>query len=121
VVAVRKALDRAWESWGIPQAWQEEASAYCRDIRIVVSGGFTPEKITRFELLDTPVDIYGVGSSLMANDTSTNTDFTADVTAVYVGGEWVPMAKAGRQSCDNPDLELIPSNYVARQEAHSRT
>ncbi|MBN1310174.1 MAG: nicotinate phosphoribosyltransferase [Anaerolineae bacterium] len=118
VVAVRKELDRAWESWDVPTSWQEETRTYCRGVRIVVSGGFTPEKITRFESLGTPVDIYGVGSSLMANDASTNTDFTADVTAVCVGDDWVPMAKVGRQSCDNPDLETIPADYVAREEAN---
>lgn len=116
VAAVRQALDRAWEAWDVPPEWQEEAKAYCRGVRIVVSGGFSPEKINRFELLDTPVDIYGVGSSLMANDESTNTDFTADVTAVRIDGQWVPMAKVGRQSCENPDLERIPVGYAAGED-----
>lgn len=119
VVAVRKALDRAWESWDIPSTWQEEARSYCRNVRIVVSGGFIPEKIARFESLGTPVDIYGVGSSLMANDSSTNTDFTADVTAICVGDEWIPMAKSGRQSCDNPDLAPIAIDYVVHEEARN--
>lgn len=120
VAAVRQALDRAWETWNVSQEWQEEAKAYCHSVRIVVSGGFSPEKIDRFELLDTPVDIYGIGSSLMANDVSTNTDFTADVTAVSIDGKWVPMAKVGRQSCDNPDLERIPADYAEREEDDSR-
>ena len=35
------------------------------DVRIVVSGGFTVEKIARFEERGVPVDAYGVGSSLL--------------------------------------------------------
>jgi len=120
VAAVRNALDRAWESWNVPEPWEEEAQDYCRSVRIVVSGGFGPEKINRFESLDPTVDIYGVGSSLMANDASTNTDFTADVTAVHIDGHWVPMAKVGRQSCDNPDLERIAVDYAAREESTNR-
>ena len=34
------------------------------DVRIVVSGGFDPDKIRRFEAEHVPVDSYGVGSSL---------------------------------------------------------
>ena len=104
VVAVRKALDRAWESWGVSDGKQKEAEAFCQDVKIVVSGGFTVEKINRFERLGTPVDIYGVGSSLVRNDKETNTDFTADVVRLKVGGEWVTMAKTGRAPGDNSDL-----------------
>jgi nicotinate phosphoribosyltransferase len=115
VVAVRKALNRAWESWDIPEAWRPEAEAYCKAIKIVVSGSFNPDKITRFEQLGVPVDIYAVGSNLMVNDATTNTDFTADVVRVKVNGEWIDMAKVGRRACDNPDLERVPVDYVQRQ------
>lgn len=111
VMAVRRALDSAWESWGVDPVWQAEARAYCRSIRIVVSGGFGPEKIRRFEQLGVPVDIYGVGSSLMLNDSRSNTDFTADVVRVKIDGQWVDMAKVGRQACDNKDLIRIPLDY----------
>ena len=75
----------------------------------MVSGGFNPEKIKWFEELDVPVDIYGVGSSLMSNDEAlgTNTDFTADVVRVKINGRWVDMAKVGRAAGDNPDLEPV--------------
>ncbi len=112
VTAVRHQLDRAWESWDLSSKWRVEAEAFCKGVRIVVSGGFTPGKIRRFERLGVPVDIYGVGSSLMANDETTNTDFTADVVAVQIKDEWVPMAKTGRHAGDNPDLERIPHDYV---------
>ena len=44
-------------------------------VRIVVSGGFTVEKIRAFEEREVPVDAYGVGSSLIRGAN----DFTADV------------------------------------------
>ena len=58
-------------------------------MKIVVSGGFNPDKIRWFEELDVPVDIYGVGSSLMSNDDAlgTNTDFTADVVRIKINGK----------------------------------
>lgn len=107
VVAVRRALDQAWQGWNISGEWLEEAQAYCQGVRIVVSGGFDVDKIHRFESLGVPADIYGVGSSLMRNDKDTNTDFTADVVRVRLGGEWVDMAKVGRTSGHNPDLEPV--------------
>jgi nicotinate phosphoribosyltransferase len=68
-------------------------------VKIVVSGGFTAEKIERFERLDVPVDSYGVGSSLIRGDN----DFTADV--VLTDGR--PSAKAGRRYRPNLRLELV--------------
>lgn len=105
VVTVRMALNRAWESWDISDRWRGEAQAFCQGVKIVVSGGFDMEKISRFERLSVPADIYGVGSSLMRNDRHTNIDFTTDVVRVKLGGEWVEMAKVGRVPGDNPDLE----------------
>ena len=109
VFIVREALDRAWESWELPLEWEERAKEYCRNVNIVVSGGFNPERIRRFERLGVPAASYGVGSSLMSNDTvmGTNTDFTADVVRVQVRGQWVDMAKVGRAPCDNPELERV--------------
>jgi nicotinate phosphoribosyltransferase len=105
----RQALDSAWESWDLTPAWQARAAEYCREVKIVVSGGFEPKKIKWFEELDVPVDIYGVGSSLMSNEDAlgTNTDFTADVVRVKINGNWVDMAKVGRIATDNPDLEPV--------------
>ena len=106
---VRQALDSAWESWDLPSGWQEQAKKYCHEVKIVVSGGFSPKKIKRFEELNVPVDIYGVGSSLVSNDDvlGTNTDFTADVVRVRINGDWTTMAKIGRAPADNPDLEPV--------------
>jgi nicotinate phosphoribosyltransferase len=67
------------------------------DVKIVVSGGFTADKIKLFESEQVPVDMYGVGSSLLQG----NIDFTADI--VKVGDRKV--AKMGRTFKENPKLE----------------
>jgi nicotinate phosphoribosyltransferase len=68
-------------------------------VRIVVSGGFTVEKIRAFEEAGVPVDAYGVGSSLIRGAN----DFTADV--VMTGGR--PSGKFGRRLRENARLELV--------------
>ena len=80
---VREALDRAGHE----------------RVKIVVSGGFTPERIREFERTGVPVDAYGVGSSLLRGDN----DFTADI--VMVDGR--PCAKTGRSYRPNPRLERV--------------
>jgi nicotinate phosphoribosyltransferase len=107
VFNVRQAMDSAWESWNLPEAWKESAREYCRNVKIVASGGFNPEKIRRFERLGVPVDVYGVGSWLFNNNGGTVTDFTGDVVRVKVHGEWIDMAKIGRTPLDNPNLEKV--------------
>lgn len=106
---VRQAIDSAWESWDLTPEWHGRAAEYCRNVQIVVSGGFNPQKITWFEELGVPVDIYGIGSSLMSNDEAlgTNTDFTADVVRVKINEKWLDLAKAGRFATDNPELEPV--------------
>lgn len=107
VFNVRNALDTGWKEWNLSPAECEIAREYCQSVKIVVSGGFNPEKIQRFEKLNVPVDIYAVGSALFDYHGATITDFTADVVRVKVHDEWVDMAKVGRQPCDNPDLERV--------------
>ncbi|HEX9394247.1 MAG TPA: nicotinate phosphoribosyltransferase [Gemmatimonadales bacterium] len=68
-------------------------------VKIVVSGGFTVEKIRQFEEQDVPVDMYGVGSSLFQG----RFDFTADV--VRVDGQ--ARGKVGRSYRPNPRLERV--------------
>lgn len=69
------------------------------NVKIVVSGGFNPKKIEEFEAQNTPVDVYGVGSSLL----KVNVSFTGD--NVLLDGE--PQAKAGRILRPNPRLEVV--------------
>ncbi len=107
VFNVRQGLDSAWERWNLPVEWVERAQEFCHSVKIVVSGGFAPEKIRKFEKLGVPVDIYAVGSYLFNNNGSTVTDFTADVVRVKVHGEWVDLAKVGRKPLDSPNLERV--------------
>jgi nicotinate phosphoribosyltransferase len=107
VFNVRKALDTDWENWPVPASWKDKAREYCRRVKIVVSGGFNPEKIRRFEHLGVPVDVYAVGSWLFNNNGHTVTDYTADVVRIKVHGQWIDMAKVGRRACENPDLQRV--------------
>ncbi|HEY5693448.1 MAG TPA: hypothetical protein VIR14_02985 [Gaiellaceae bacterium] len=68
-------------------------------VRIVVSGGFTVDKIRAFEEREVPVDAYGIGSSLIRGAD----DFTADV--VLTDGR--PSGKFGRRLRENPRLEPV--------------
>jgi nicotinate phosphoribosyltransferase len=104
---VRAALDDAWKNWNLPPEWITEARNYCRNVKIVVSGGFNIAKITRFENQSVPVDIYAVGSAFFDNYEATKMDFTADVVRVKVDGQWLDLAKTGRRACDNPNLLRI--------------
>ncbi len=107
VFNVRHGLDSASDHWDLPPAWKAAAREYCRNVKIVVSGGFNPDKIRKFEKLGVPVDIYAVGSGLFNNNGGTVTDFTGDVVRVKVHGEWIDMAKVGRKPLDNPNLERV--------------
>jgi len=68
-------------------------------IKIVVSGGFTVERIREFERRGVPVDAYGIGSSLIRG----SNDFTGDV--VLTDGR--PSAKVGRRHSPSQRLELV--------------
>jgi nicotinate phosphoribosyltransferase len=79
---------------------REELDAHgFHDVRIVVSGGFTVDRITAFEEAGVPVDAYGVGSSLLRG----SNDFTADV--VMVDGR--PGGKVGRELRPNERLAAV--------------
>lgn len=78
---VRQALDSHGFNW----------------VKIIVSGGFNPDKISRFEKEKTPVDIYAVGSYILSGQV----DFTADV--VRLNGK--KLAKVGRKFSPNPRLK----------------
>ena len=82
--------------WNVRQALDDRGF---ERVRIIVSGGFTVEKIQEFERQRVPVDAYGVGSSLFQG----RFDFTADV--VLRDGK--PSAKVGRGYQPNPRLEKV--------------
>lgn len=83
IFALRKALD-------------EEGFTY---VKIVASGGFTEEKIKSFERNEVPVDMYGVGSSLL----KIKIGFTGD--NVLLNGSH--SAKEGRKFRPNERLEEV--------------
>src|SRR6266496_2712288 len=68
-------------------------------VKIVASGGFTADRIRRFEEAGVPVDAYGVGSSLIRGEN----DFTGDI--VLTDGR--PTAKVGRQFRPSERLALV--------------
>ncbi len=70
-----------------------------RHVRIIVSGGFTAERIAAFEEQEAPVDVYAVGSALLRG----SCDFTADVVAV--DGRLI--AKEGRRFRPNSRLQPV--------------
>ena len=81
VRAVREGMDR-------------EGFSY---VKIIVSGGFNPERIEHFAKEKVPVDAYGVGSALVHGEN----DFTADIVMV----EGKPIAKVGREYRPNNRLK----------------
>ncbi|MCA1319913.1 nicotinate phosphoribosyltransferase [Bacillus tianshenii] len=83
VFALREALDK--EGFG--------------HVKIVVSGGFNQQRIMEFEEQQVPVDIYGIGGSLL----KINIGFTGD--NVMLNGE--PQAKSGRKYRFNERLEKV--------------
>jgi len=109
VFFLRQAIDDAWNDWALPPEWIVCAQEWCHDVKIVVTGGFNPHKIRRFEELGVPADIYGVGSSLFSNsdEEGTNNDFTADIVRVKLAGTWHELVKVGRRACDNADLHRV--------------
>jgi nicotinate phosphoribosyltransferase len=106
-----KLVDRSlWDEMGDfdPRGVNEQLVRKVRDaldrdgfehVKIVVSGGFTAERIRAFEERGVPVDSYGVGSALIRGEN----DFTADI--VMTDGR--PSAKVGRHYRENPRLELV--------------
>lgn len=104
---VRQVLDEAWTAWDVPAEAREAAQAFCRNVKIVATGGFNRARVEQFEREGAPVDIYGVGSTFLQNDSTTNTDYTMDVVRVKLDGQWVDMAKVGRQPNENTDLKPV--------------
>lgn len=68
-------------------------------VKIMVSGGFTAERIKDFEAANVPADIYAVGSSLFEG----SVNFTADI--VMLDGQ--ACAKVGRNYHPNVRLEAV--------------
>jgi nicotinate phosphoribosyltransferase len=106
---LRKGLDEAWREWELPADWQERGRQWCEDVRIMVSGGFTEDKIKLFESERAPVDQYGVGSAIVSSclDHGSTTDFSSALMRIKVGNDWVDIPKAGRRINENARLKSI--------------
>ena len=78
-----------------------DQAAY-QHVKIVVSGGLTPERIVYFKAAAAPVDSYAVGSYISG---ATPIDFTGDIKEI----EGQPIAKRGRipGRTDSPRLRLV--------------
>jgi nicotinate phosphoribosyltransferase len=109
VFQLHSALRSAYLAWELLPGEQELARAFCARIRIVVTGGFSAERIRAFERLGVPADVYGVGSSLLSNSQKegTTNDFTADVVRVRLPGGWREVAKAGRRAVSSSRLRPV--------------
>jgi nicotinate phosphoribosyltransferase len=75
------------------------------EVGIVVSGGFKPDKIRRFEAAGVPASAYGVGSSLLGHSDGSggllsDFDFTADVVRL----DGAEAGKVGRSFRSNPRM-----------------
>ena len=68
-------------------------------VQIIVSSGFDVDKIELFKKYEAPVDVYGIGSSLL----QITVHFTGD--CVRLNGK--PMAKEGRKELFSDRLEIV--------------
>ena len=87
-------LDTPSERGGVTPALVKEVRARLdmaghTEVQILVSGGFSPDRIRQFQEAGAPVDSYGVGSYITA---ARPIDFTADIREI----EGRPVAKRGR-------------------------
>lgn len=89
--------------WNVRNALDAEGYEH---VKIVVSGGFDPARITAFEAARVPVDAYAVGSAFFEN--VGKHDFTADIVAIQRDGQWEECHKVGRPERPNPRLEIVP-------------
>ncbi len=95
----RAAAQRALQRYGFGPGVTIEAvynvrdaldEAGARETEIVVSGGFTVEKVAAFRAACAPMDAIGTGSWVDF------LVFTSDVTHVFEDGHWVARSKCGR-------------------------
>ena len=75
-------------------------------VRIVVSGGLSPERIAYFKEAEAPVDSYAVGSYISG---ATPIDFTGDIKEI----DGRPIAKRGRIPGRTPSPRLQPIDLAA--------
>ncbi|RLE93097.1 MAG: nicotinate phosphoribosyltransferase [Thermoprotei archaeon] len=72
--------------------WKLKAAGFS-NVKIVVSGGINEYSIPKLKRAG--AEAFGVGSAIAA---APLIDYAMDITAVEVGGKWVPIAKRGKLS-----------------------
>lgn len=93
------------------------------EVKIIVSGGFTPTKLLRFEANGVPFDGVGIGSSVLGHNRGqedglvTAFDFTADIVSVDGRSEH----KVGRDRRDNGRFVPIDLARLPRAARNSST
>lgn len=83
--------------WNVRNALDAEGFG---EVKIVVSGGLTAARVRAFEDEKSPVDVYGVGTSIVHDG---RYDFASDVVVVDGG----PQARAGRERRENEKLAKV--------------
>ena len=78
-------------------------------VRIVISGGLTPDRIQYFKEAGAPVDSYAVGSYISG---ASPIDFTADIKEI----DGRPIAKRGRIPGITPSPRLMPVDLASFRE-----
>lgn len=71
------------------------------EVKIAVSGGFSPEKVRIFEQAHAPVDVYAIGEAFFRGSTA----FTSDIVGYWQDETFVSSAKQGRSFQENPRLK----------------
>lgn len=101
---VREMLDSLADDPSLESGDRDAAREYFKNVKIVVSGGFTPERVALFRDMGIPADLYGVGSWFFRGGAN---DFTADLVRLKIGDAWVNLAKTGRRAFENDNLRDV--------------
>lgn len=88
---------------------QELDAAGANDVKIAVSGGFSPEKIALFEKQNVPADVYAVGEGFLKGSNA----FTSDIVARMDGNQLVlGQGKVGRELKTTNRLTIVKGDVV---------
>ncbi len=108
----RAAAQQALDQYGFGPGVTIEAAYGIRDlldslgaksVKLILSSGFTLEKVRAFRAATAPMDAIGTGSWVQFSM------FTSDIIEVYDNDQWQPRCKAGRRESltEPPDLPVI--------------
>lgn len=88
---------------------QQLDAAGANQVKIAVSGGFTPEKIALFEAGNVPADVYAVGEGFLKGSNA----FTSDIVARMDGNQLVlGQGKVGREYKTTNRLTMMKGSLI---------